>query len=662
MNHIKHISLIIIVLTFFCQANFSQGTKRNLVKWAALRDANQFEIILNGSNDKKELIVYLDIPLDYEFRKKIVKGVWPIKDQTQEKDEFGYVHKRYAQYYKGIRIDHSDIRAHYFEDKLVLVNGTYVDEPNIDVSVILTKEEAIKKAMVHIGAKKYVWEDEQECEALITRKSQMGDVLTSCYPDPESVICLSFIPDTVFRLAYKVDIRALEPFSHHYVYVDAKNGEILNEISRIQRLNGTAVTRYSGTQTILTQLTNSYYDYNYGWIYTYSLISPVINKKCIETKYMTNNSTIDPRTGSYFTNNSNYWTNTNCPSALDAHWGSMVSSDYFLEKYNFPQLPPNALQFFVINYFGYFPLSFNHDCEWDEGLGYTLFEMGSANVSLDAIAHEYGHGVNQGTAQVGGLATHHNDTEPNCIKEGLSDIWAVCVQNYANNRISGLNKNIWLIGNEINSSFGYLYGVRPLSVPVSMSYPNTYQGNYWNSLIPSQITHGRGCVMGHWFYILSEGKTGTNDLGNSYSVAGITIEKAEKIVWYAQTKYMTQNTDFANARHCTIAAASVLFGSNSNEVKSVTNAWYAVGVGNCFSNVANFTNQTVSTNTTLYECNINIQNITVANNATLKILAGGDITVNNVTVVSGAKLILQAGGNVIVNEIDIKLGAEFEIK
>ncbi len=61
-------------------------------------------------------------------------------DKMSEKDELGYVHERYMQYYKGIKIEPSDIRVHYLNDLFVSANGEYVDAPNIDVSIALSKE------------------------------------------------------------------------------------------------------------------------------------------------------------------------------------------------------------------------------------------------------------------------------------------------------------------------------------------------------------------------------------------------------------------------------------------------------------------------------------------------------------------------------------------
>jgi hypothetical protein len=45
-------------------------------------------------------------------------------------------------------------------------------------------------------------------------------------------------------------------------------------------------------------------------------------------------------------------------------------------------------------------------------------------------------------------------------------------------------------------------------------------------------------VLNHWFYILTIGKTGTNDIGNSYNVTGINIDKAAKIAYRLESVYL----------------------------------------------------------------------------------------------------------------------------
>ncbi|MBF4470634.1 M4 family metallopeptidase [Flavobacterium sp. HJJ] len=101
-------------------------------------------------------------------------------------------------------------------------------------------------------------------------------------------------------------------------------------------------------------------------------------------------------------------------------------------------------------------------------------------------------------------------------------------------------------------------------------------GTYWYS---DGDAHTNSGVLNHWFYILAEGKAGTNDIGNFYNVVGISKEKAAKIVYRAETVYFNATTNYLQARNYTIQAAEDLYGSNSIESITVAKAWYAVGVG-----------------------------------------------------------------------------------
>jgi len=90
-------------------------------------------------------------------------------------------------------------------------------------------------------------------------------------------------------------------------------------------------------------------------------------------------------------------------------------------------------------------------------------------------------------------------------------------------------------------------------------------------------------VLNHWFYILSAGKSGTNEGGNAYSVTGIGIEAAAKIAYRAESVYLSEQSQYADARTFTIQAATDLYGAGSPQVMATTNAWHAVGVGAAYS-------------------------------------------------------------------------------
>lgn len=61
--------------------------------------------------------------------------------------------------------------------------------------------------------------------------------------------------------------------------------------------------------------------------------------------------------------------------------------------------------------------------------------------------------------------------------------------------------------------------------------PDTYQGANWHTANTDHGgVHTNSGVLNHWFYLLSVGGSGTNDLGNSYAIQGIGIDKAAKLL------------------------------------------------------------------------------------------------------------------------------------
>jgi len=91
--------------------------------------------------------------------------------------------------------------------------------------------------------------------------------------------------------------------------------------------------------------------------------------------------------------------------------------------------------------------------------------------------------------------------------------------------------------------------------------------------------HTNSGVLNHWYYILTVGKSGTNEGGGVYSVTGVGIDAAAKITYRMESVYMTAGSTYAQARSFAIQAATDLYGAGSAQVTAVTNAWFAVGVG-----------------------------------------------------------------------------------
>ena len=111
--------------------------------------------------------------------------------------------------------------------------------------------------------------------------------------------------------------------------------------------------------------------------------------------------------------------------------------------------------------------------------------------------------------------------------------------------------------------------------------PDTYKGEFWVDT-EDESDHGgvhtNSGVQNKWFYLLTDGDSGTNDNDYSYQVEGIGIEKSLQIAYRTLTEYATQESQYADIRLASLQAAEDLYGANSAEVESVGEAGKAVGV------------------------------------------------------------------------------------
>ncbi|WHT39818.1 M4 family metallopeptidase [Myroides sp. mNGS23_01] len=112
--------------------------------------------------------------------------------------------------------------------------------------------------------------------------------------------------------------------------------------------------------------------------------------------------------------------------------------------------------------------------------------------------------------------------------------------------------------------------------------PNTYQGQYWvdtNIGWDNGGVHFNSGVINYWYYLLSEGGMGVNDIGNEYTVTGIGLKKAEQIAYLTLMTQLGSNSQYIDAVEGTLTVAQSLYGVESAEYYAVYDAWYAVGFG-----------------------------------------------------------------------------------
>lgn len=480
-------------------------------------------------------------------------------------DNLGFAHEKYTQYYKGIKVEHATYTLHAKQGKVESMSGQVERISNLNVTPSLSAKAALQRALAFVGAQNYMWEDAAEEAGL---KQQENNPAATYRPQGELVIVRNELSANAARagkptLAWKFDVYAQSPVSRAYVYVDAHSGEVVLQDAIIKHAaaTGTFATKYSGTQTSATDSYNGTYRLREA-----TRGSGVETYNCKKGNSYTN--AVD------FTDADNSWTeyaNANFDNAaLDAHWGAQAVYDYWKNvharnSYNnagakiksyvhFDDTPGDGK--------GYENAYWNGSV-MTYGDGYTRFDP---LTSLDVCAHEIGHAVCSSTANL----TYSN--ESGALNEGFSDIWGAAVEYYKDP-----NKATWLIGEDIDKVRPSL---RSMSNPNAEGQPDTYKGTSWYSGTGDNGgVHTNSGVLNHWFYILSVGKTGTNDIGNAYSVTGIGIDAAAKIAYRTESVYLTASSNYAAARTYSIQAATDLYGAGSAQVTAVTNAWYAVGVG-----------------------------------------------------------------------------------
>jgi MYXO-CTERM domain-containing protein len=160
--------------------------------------------------------------------------------------------------------------------------------------------------------------------------------------------------------------------------------------------------------------------------------------------------------------------------------------------------------------------------------------------------------------------------EPGALNEAWSDIMAAVCSYHSTGT---LNQNVWTMGEDLPiNAIRYLNN--PTQDGISRDlYADRYLGDQDEGGV--HINSGIGNLS---FYLLTNGGSHPRQVSLA-TVEGIGIENAAQIYYRALTTYMNQTTDFAGARVATERAAADLFGEGSSEAVSVSEAWYAVGVG-----------------------------------------------------------------------------------
>jgi len=447
----------------------------------------------------------------------------------------GYVHEHFQQFYNGVKVEGAGYNFHYRNGEMFFAHGKYIKIDGLNERPAITDEDAktffadYKKIPLDV-IREYFSE-------LLIREIPLGN-------------------DTLPTLVYKIRLISGHKDNTEIGIVDAQTGKVLiTEPALIDAYQGRFETRYSGVQYASTEKLGNYYillDNSRGaTIHTYNL----------NDKY-----DLIFRTELYDSDNN--WTAaehkpSNNDMGLDVHWGLQQIYDRLYNVHGRNSYDDNGHPIETYIRYGY-----NTDNGyWDPSLQCILLGAGqyviTPAVSLDFVAHEFGHGISDHQ-----LGYWHNYYD---FSEGMSDIWAV-IMKY---RITP-NQPTWKIFDQV--MIGYSCD---RNIPNPTDARTEIACTYGTTVYNYGCCHIRGGVFSRWFYFLVNGGSGTNGIGNFYSVQGVGMDIAEDLIVDAvYSGFLSNISTYAQLRTNIVNAARILDGGQDGPiVRQVEKAWYAVGVG-----------------------------------------------------------------------------------
>lgn len=550
----KAITFLFILIQISLYAQVYQGQQANdrlkgsnLLRYTERSELPEYVQFSSGNEiPEAQFFIYLkkQFALSEEFSFEFIQ---------ESTDELGMKHSRFQTKFRNAAIHQGVILLHSKDGLVFSFQGNFQAKALFSSHFVLTEVQALEAALEAVPADLYKWQIPAE-EAHLKAE---GNFPNGTYAPIGSRIWFpAAYPELsgTLRSAWSFEIYAHQPLARKRVIVDAQNATILHTFDLLQSADvpGTANTKYSGIQEIVTD----------SYLGSYRL-REAGRGNGIRTFNLQNGTNYSSAVD--FTDTDNFWDNVNSAQdevATDAHWGMEMTYDYFYYTHNRNSIDGSG--FTLLSYVHYDNQYSN--AFWD---GYRMtFGDGDGNpfsplTALDIVGHEISHGLTTFTANL------DYAYESGAINESYSDIFGTAIENYGKPQSAN-----WLIGEDIGSA------IRSMSNPNSFNDPDTYQGINW--VFGSEDNggvHTNSGVMNYWYYLICMGGSGTNDNGNAFTVNSITRTKADKIAFRTLVNYLTNTSDYADARFYSILAAIDLYGACSDEVENITKAWYAVGVG-----------------------------------------------------------------------------------
>jgi len=352
-----------------------------------------------------------------------------------------------------------------------------------------------------------------------------------------------------FALAWRFSM-PLASYGGFTVWVDATTGAVLKSVDQISNVD----TPATGL-TLANKLVH----------FTSDAFTPVDPKYRLAESLTRNIHTVDQGTSTSnapaeFRDWDNVWNEAAVRRGVTAHAAAEAYWDLLKTRWNRNGLDGNgALGLgFVLH------VASSGDCN-GEG---PFTDRGRRDIYLCALSGET---VQQVNAEIiGHELTHlliseipgHNDDdvfEARGLEEAICDIFGISLAGVFEQRLD------WRVLDDSTQPRDFIH-------PKHFQQPDTYLGTYY----AADDVHGIASVGDHWFYLLSQGGQGTNDVGTAYSVDGVGEDAALDLVYRTLTSRSFPSMTFMDFRNASLDTARNQF--SPTVLQAATAAWEAVNV------------------------------------------------------------------------------------
>lgn len=454
-------------------------------------------------------------------------------------DKLGMKHLRYQQMYKGIEVWGREIYVHLKSDNTInCFNGRYLPTPSnlTNITPSISEGQAIQVARDHLNISQDQW--------------QILEVKLALY----------HTEDEVFHLAWLVDITD-GLLNHWFYFIEAHRGEFLHRVTRVYYdgpVTGSGVDLHNQTRTLnLYQIGSEYCMIDASKPMFDSSASTMPNDP-VGVVWTLDAQNSDDQLYHVTSTNPNSWPDKATVSG--AYHGGIIY-DYYNNVHSRNSIDGNGM---TMPFIAHFKTNYNN-AFWNgkamifgDGDGVRFSSIIGA---LDVAAHEVTHGVTQHTANL----IYQN--QAGALNESFSDVFGTMIEFYEDT--AGGN---WLIGEDIftpatpgdalrdmqdpASSYVPVGDRQPTKMSEYQDLPNTKEGDWGGVHINSGIPN-RAC-----FQV-------ADSIGRS---------KTEQIYYRALTNYLTQSSQFIDARIALCNSAADLYGADGPEEKAIKYAFDVVEV------------------------------------------------------------------------------------